>query len=174
MSQVNKRTRYFLTAVVLFGIIPLLVMRVSGSKKNVEAVKVISEIPQIANSYNAKPENSPALFAEKNISRPLKTNVAPLPRDPFSAEEVMNYLIASQNEFDTDDSTDNLGRQNLNVSNSIELKGIMIDGKMKYSVINDRVLEEGDEINGMTVISIKANEVLIGNSNRNYSLNLND
>ena len=174
MSQINKGTRYFLMAVVLFGIIPLIAMRVSDPKRKAEAAKVIAEIPQMENFYQAKPENIPGSLPEKNILLTRRINIDPLPRDPFSAEKVLNFLIASQNEFDSESSIDNEGKGNPNILNNLKLKGIVIDGESKYSIINDSVLEEGDNINGMTVISIKRGEVVIGNGSKTYPLILND
>jgi len=55
---------------------------------------------------------------------------------------------------------------------SLYLSGILWDEEVPAAIINDEIVEIGDEIAGSTVIDIKEDSVILNDGSRNFELNL--
>ncbi|RMF95713.1 MAG: hypothetical protein D6734_05065 [Candidatus Schekmanbacteria bacterium] len=174
MSQINKSTKYFLITVIVFGIIPLGIMRIKSNKNVAEAVKTAEKLPKIEEHYEVKSEEK--MQNNKGYKTPTSNEkkILPLERDPFSNKEALNYLMISDSYGDRYSLSNNTGKNAERNLDNLKLQGIVIDGDVKYSIINDKVVEEGGEIQGCRVVSISTDEVMIEEANKVYSIKLND
>lgn len=56
----------------------------------------------------------------------------------------------------------------------LTLKAITIGGEKSYVLINDQILEEGDEISGKRIVTIEADKVTLEQGGRTFSLLLGE
>jgi len=164
-NRVNKKTIYFIIAVVVFGILPLAWKRVNGHRPDSLTKPDISmqkkenrgsqNVTKLANI------NQKIYESAENI---LIDEVRNLKRDPFSItkEALASLSTNSSAEGATEDSGQETAQTKIekkNPTEGMELKGVLIDGDKKYALINNTLYCENEDINGMKLAFIKEGEV---------------
>jgi len=187
-NKVNKKTLYFLIAVTVLGILPLLLKNITKSKTNnvstsnasvnssstTSIEKKVNKLNQLIGSFGKATNPWPK---KQGSAKDMLDEIINLKRDPFLITKHLAESLSIPDETDSEGNQENSGqlsveneKQKKNPLDGLELKGVMIDGGTKSALINDKLCYENEEINGMKIISIKEGDVGLYKDGTTYTL----
>ena len=163
MNKLNKNERLFIIAVSIFLIA-------------LWSYAVISRNLKFKNAESFAANELGFIEAQSNISIPAnsKTDVKSsqaknitdtITRNPFTPVYLnKSDVVSNQNHIDSG----NL----ISAPASLKLSGLILINNVKYAIINDNIVKEGDKLHGMAIYKISNNQVTVIQNDQLYYINM--
>lgn len=115
-------------------------------------------------------------MADKTTAPVTAASVAPAGETTEKAADSSNVPVAVQPRLPESWGTDPFVRDwiMLNELANFSLKAITVGGDRAYVLINNQILEEGDEVSGKRIVSIESDKVTLEQGGRTFTLTLGE
>jgi len=188
-NKLSKKTLYFLIAVIVFVILPLLIINLTKDKPNNNLTSNAAASPSsntsIENKVNQYIENNGNLTnpwnKKQESAKDMPDEIIGLKRDPFlitkhvaESLSIPGETASEGNPGDPGQAQEETEKTKKDLLEGLELKGVLIEGGKKSALINDKLCYENEDIKGMKIISIKEGDVELDKDGTTYILRIKE